>query len=97
MLAAAQDRRAGPLPLFVLGAELFFGAMEADAEVVALDAELAADFIFLLFFQEDSLEDGSVAASHRTEDFPHNKDQFFRGEDMVQIDNLVRNLIVRLF
>src|SRR5258708_35966306 len=48
--------RRGHILLQIHGPELVFGAVEQHAQVTAIHVEKGADFVFVLFFQEDSAE-----------------------------------------
>src|SRR5229473_1537618 len=53
--------RRGKILLQIHGPELVFGAVEQHAQVTAIHVEEAADFVFVLFFQEDSAKQLAVA------------------------------------
>src|SRR5229473_3434100 len=52
----------------VLVAELFLGAVNDDTEIVSIDAEGAADLVFVALLEEDRSQDGGVL---RREEIEH--------------------------
>ncbi len=71
------------------GAKTAFGPMEQDSQVLPIHSKFLADFVFVLFFQEDSAQEVAVALLHFGQDFAHLFLCFPRDQGALQIQNLL--------
>ena len=77
------------MDLLITNQELLFGTMEQDAQVVARDAEFAADFIFVAFFEEDGAQDLLVLFGQTAQHLAHQIPDFLAGGKSFRVGGLI--------
>ena len=78
-------RRTALHVLHVQGFKRQFRAMQQDPQVIAVDAELAADFVLVTLFEEDFAEQTAVSLRKVFEDFANFVLHLFGGDRAYEI------------
>jgi hypothetical protein len=71
--------------------------MQQNAQVIAIDAEAAADLVLVAFLEEYRAEEVAVARGKRIENGADVQHSFGRDEGALQIDEGIRGLEMALF
>jgi len=72
-------------------AKSVFCSVDQDAQIVASDAETAADVVLRLLFQKDGAEYGSVSFGKSFENFSYGSSSFLGNSLFLDVDHLVRH------